>query len=60
VPVVPPRDFLDETVVPWYLLQQYLWSEQVDLATVDFDQVIEARLACPPMPPFLADQGVGW
>lgn len=55
-----PRDFLDETVVPWYLLNQYVWTGTDGLADIDFDALLEARLACPPIPAHLAAQGIGW
>jgi hypothetical protein len=58
---VPPlRDFLDEQTIPWYLLQQYIWDDPERPATEDFDALLAARLACPPMPDSLEASGVGW
>lgn len=44
---------LDEQQVSWFLLDQQDWA-------VDFDTLLAARRACAPVPPFLADRGVGW
>jgi len=58
--VAPIADFLAEDRIPWYLLEQYIWSGPNGIVDVDFDVLLEARLACPPMPAYLAEQGVGW
>jgi len=60
VGVQPPRDFVDETIVPWYLIDHYIWTGSDGLAGIDFDALLEARLACPPIPAYLVAQGVGW
>lgn len=60
VQLAQPADFVDPNTVPWYLVDQYVWTGPQELADIDFDVLLEARLACPPMPPFLAAQGVGW
>jgi len=60
VEVQPLRDYLDPRTVPWYLLSQYVWTDPAGIVDDDFDVLLEARLACPPMPPYLAAQGVGW
>jgi hypothetical protein len=57
--VASPEDFLDEHVAPWYLLDRYVASQAERGLGVDFDTLLEARLACPPMPAYLAAQGVG-
>ena len=59
VRVASPGDFLDAHEAPWYLLDGYAASQADRGLGVDFDTLLEARLACPPMPPFLAQQGVG-
>lgn len=59
VRVPPLQEFLREDAVPWYLLQQYMWSASGGLVD-DFDVLLEARLACPPVPASLAARGVGW
>jgi hypothetical protein len=60
VPVASPGDFLDVHKAPWYLLDGYAESQADRGLGVDFDTLLGARLACPPMPAFLAAQGVGW
>lgn len=60
VPVASPGDFLDEHAAPWYLLDLYAESQAERGLGVDFDTLLEARLACPPIPAYLAAQGVGW
>jgi hypothetical protein len=52
-------DFLDERAEPWYLLNSYAASQQERGLGVDFDTLLRARLACPPMPASLAARGVG-
>lgn len=50
---VPPRsDFFDLDDEPWYLLNT------LDQRSLDFDTLLEVRLACPPMPAFLERQVV--
>lgn len=57
---LPPfEEFLRQDSVPWYLLQQYMWTTSGGLVD-DFDVLLEARLACPPVPAYLAARGVGW
>jgi len=59
--LIPPRaDFLDEQTAPWYLLNEYSSSQQARGIGLDFDTLLRARLACPPIPAYLAAQGVGW
>lgn len=59
--LIPPRaDFLDEQTAPWYLLNEYASSQQARGIGLDFDTLLRARLACPPIPAYLAAQGVGW
>ncbi len=60
VGIQPPSAFVDETTVPWYLIDQYIWTGTDGLAGLDFDALLAARLACPPVPARLAAQGVGW
>jgi len=58
--VVPPlEEFLDDQYIPWYLLDQYIWASDRGPVDVDFDELLATRLACPPVPAFLAVQGVG-
>lgn len=53
---VPPLEqFIDEDSVPWYLLDQYIWSSDRGRVDLDFDALLEARLACPPSPTYLVD-----
>jgi hypothetical protein len=49
------RDFLDAHQVAWFLLDRYS-----DNSFIPFDTMLEARLACSPMPPYLTADGVGW
>ena len=49
------RDFLDSHQVAWFLLDRYS-----DNRLIPFETLLEARLACSPMPPFLTAEGVGW
>jgi len=60
VPVASPGDFLDQHAAPWYLLDGYAESQAARGLGLDFDTLLEARLACPPVPAYLAAQGVGW
>lgn len=48
-------DFLDAHQVTWFLLDRYS-----DNRLIPFDTLLEARLSCSPMPPFLSAQGVSW
>lgn len=57
--VVSPTDFLDEEAAPWYLLNAYASSLQERGIGLDFDTLLAARLACPPIPGYLAGRGVG-
>lgn len=59
VELPPPADFLDQDNISWYLLNQYLWSDPTDMAALDFDELLDARLACPPVPPYLVERGLG-
>lgn len=58
-PVAPRSDFLDEQNAPWYLLDVYVSSQRQRGIGIDFDTLLKARLACPPIPASLAAQGVG-
>lgn len=49
------RDFLDAHQVTWFLLDRYSGND-----LIPFDTLLEARLSCSPMPPFLSAEGVGW
>lgn len=49
------RDFLDAHQVAWFLLDRYSENRQIPFGTL-----LEARLACAPMPPYLSADGVGW
>jgi hypothetical protein len=54
----PLADYMNHDLMPWYLLQERIWTDTGGLVD-DFDVLLEARLACPPLPAFLAAQGVG-
>lgn len=41
----------------WFLLSTEDWTDSDEF---DFESLLEARLACEPMPPFLAAEGVAW
>ena len=41
----------------WFLLSTQDWS---DVDELDFESLLDARLACQPVPPFLAAEGVYW
>jgi hypothetical protein len=58
-PVASRAGFLDEQTAPWYLLNVYASSQQERGIGLDFDTLLTARLACPPMPAYLAARGVG-
>jgi hypothetical protein len=49
--------FLHPDEVWWFLLSTYDWIDDDDL---DFEQMLDARLSCDPVPPFLAAEGVYW
>lgn len=49
--------FLHPHEVWWFLLSTYDWIDDDDL---DFEQMLDARLSCDPVPPFLAAEGVYW
>lgn len=50
---LPERSaFFGDGPTQWNLLDQRL--------DLDFGTLLAARRACPPLPPFLADDGVGW
>jgi hypothetical protein len=49
--------FLHPHEVWWFLLSTYDWVDDDDL---DFEQMLDARLSCDPVPPFLAAEGVYW
>jgi hypothetical protein len=49
--------FLNPHEVWWFLLSTYDWVDDDDL---DFEQMLDARLSCDPVPPFLAAEGVYW
>lgn len=49
--------FVNPHEVGWFLMATRNWSEEEDL---DFERVLDARLACEPVPPFLAAEGVYW
>jgi hypothetical protein len=56
VTVRPYSSFVDRDSIAWFLLSDRDWVQE----QYDFDDVLAARLACPPVPPFLAADGVGW
>lgn len=41
----------------WFLLSTQDWADADEL---DFESLLDARLACQPVPPFLAAEGVYW
>ncbi len=49
--------FLHPHEVWWFLLSTHDWIDDDDL---DFEQMLDARLSCDPVPPFLAAEGVYW
>jgi hypothetical protein len=51
------EQFFHPHEVWWFLLSTYDWTEDDDL---DFEQMLDARLNCDPVPPFLAADGVYW
>ncbi len=55
VHVAPRSDFLDPGSSPWFLLDAYAGN-----SFIPFDTLLEARLACPPLPPYLSATGVLW
>jgi len=56
---VPPlEEFLGQDSMPWYLLDQYIWTRSGEPLDIEFDALLEARLACPPFPPYLRDEGL--
>ena len=55
VHVAPRREFLDAETSPWFLLDAYAGD-----SFIPFDTLLEARLSCPPLPPYLSAEGVIW
>jgi len=55
VRVAPRAEFLDPSTSPWFLLDAYAGDSHIS-----FDTLLEARLACPPVPPYLSAEGVLW
>jgi len=53
------EEFLGPDSMPWYLLDRSIWTRSGELVDIDFDEVLDARLACPPFPPYLGDEGLG-
>lgn len=56
VTVLPFNFFIDRDNAAWFLLANRDWTQE----RYDFDDVLAARQACPPVPPYLAADGVGW